>query len=338
MSKTILIPYPKPSLDGSRKIGGKTVFLNHFEQYAKTQGNSVTWSKLKADSEVDVVLLSPGTRDLTGLIRLSRKTKIIQRLDRWHSGEDFGSNIYKKTKNWASTLQTNYIRKHIADVVIYQSESVKQKWYDSWGGKASGHEVVIYNGTDTNMFYPTICKKISKPIRILFVEGDYYDNKVTNDLLRHLSENFNDIKISLVGNIPASLKDKHASNMIDFKGLVPHEKMPEVFRQHDIYISIEKDAPCPNAVIEAMSSGLPILGFNWGAMPEIVTTNSGILIKTSQEGFLSKKELSEIVNALNEIVNNYSFYSNNARESALKNFDINIQAEKYLDYINQLND
>ena len=51
---------------------------------------------------------------------------------------------------------------------------------------------------------------------------------------------------------------------------VPSEKLAELLRQHDIYITASRNDPCSNAVIEALACGLPVLYLNDGGHPELV--------------------------------------------------------------------
>lgn len=337
MTKTkiqkIIIPYPKPVLDGTSRIGGKGVFLQHLETYAIDKGISVEWTELKNAKEGDVILLSSGTKHIFRLMALRKKCKIVQRLDRWHSGKDFGPNISRRIKNFVSTCLINFIRKHIAHVVIYQSESVKNKWHQSWGGKGRGKEIVIYNGTNTEVFFPKKEKSFIEPVRILFVEGDYYDNHETNLILSTLQDHLPNAIFTLVGNIPNTLKDKFHATCFNHIGLLPHDKMPEIYRQHDIYISLEKDAPCPNSVIEAMSSGLPVAGFEWGAMPEIVGTGSGILIQTAHPESINQNEVLKLIHAINMIKIRYENFSQNARSQAQDQFSLQKICSEYLHVI-----
>ena len=48
-------------------------------------------------------------------------------------------------------------------------------------------------------------------------------------------------------------------------------------RKKCIYISLEYKANCPNVVIEAMSFGVPVLGFRTGSMEELVPHPKSLL-------------------------------------------------------------
>ncbi|MBC7833661.1 MAG: glycosyltransferase family 4 protein [Phycisphaerales bacterium] len=70
-------------------------------------------------------------------------------------------------------------------------------------------------------------------------------------------------EMTFVGNVPATLKNWRK---IDPQ---PSEKLGQLLREHDVYITASRDDPCSNALIEAMACGLPALYFNGGGHPEL---------------------------------------------------------------------
>lgn len=65
-------------------------------------------------------------------------------------------------------------------------------------------------------------------------------------------------------------------SLVDMPGLVTHDELPKLLLEHDIFV-----APCiihesgrrdgiPNTVIEAMTFGLPVIGSNINALPEVI--------------------------------------------------------------------
>ncbi len=80
---------------------------------------------------------------------------------------------------------------------------------------------------------------------------------------------------------------------------VPSEELAKILKQHDVYIASSEDDPCSNALIEALNCGLPALFLQSGGHPEIV--------KDGGVGFIGTGDL---INALEEISNNYTLYQN----------------------------
>jgi glycosyltransferase involved in cell wall biosynthesis len=62
----------------------------------------------------------------------------------------------------------------------------------------------------------------------------------------------------------------------------PSGQLAELLRQHDIFITASRDDPCSNALIEALSCGLPALYLRSGGHPEIVG-NAGFGFESPEE-------------------------------------------------------
>jgi glycosyltransferase involved in cell wall biosynthesis len=95
---------------------------------------------------------------------------------------------------------------------------------------------------------------------------------------------------------------------------VPSEDLADLLRQHDIYITASRNDPCSNAVIEALSCGLPALYLNDGGHPELVGTG-GLPFMTNEE----------ILPQLDRLVENYEMFQNLIVVSKLRDV-----ASKYL--------
>lgn len=74
------------------------------------------------------------------------------------------------------------------------------------------------------------------------------------------------------------------------------QQMSEVYRQADILVSTSEREGSPNAVLEAMAYGLPVIATNVGGTPEILNSERGFLIASDDENGL--------VNAAAELVPN----------------------------------
>jgi glycosyltransferase involved in cell wall biosynthesis len=75
-----------------------------------------------------------------------------------------------------------------------------------------------------------------------------------------------------------------ASTRVRFLGNVPHSKLPELYRQADIFVfpSIWHE-PFGMPVVEAMASGLPVIATRGGGIPELIDDGkTGILVERGQ--------------------------------------------------------
>ncbi len=80
---------------------------------------------------------------------------------------------------------------------------------------------------------------------------------------------------------------------------VPSSALADILRQHDIYITASQKDPCSNALIEALSCGLPALYLNDGGHPELVGYG-GLPFNTREE----------ILPQLDKLRANYALYQN----------------------------
>ncbi len=151
----------------------------------------------------------------------------------------------------------------------------------------SGEMHVIPNGIDTRLFSPL--ERREDKIRILSV-GRLVPRKNYKALLYSLSEFFKkttrDADAVLIGDGPEkdALKTLSESlgiaDKIHFIGNVNHGELPRHYQNADIFISTSLNEGMPNAVLEAMACGLPVLSTNIPAVDGLVVDNvNGILLK-----------------------------------------------------------
>lgn len=91
------------------------------------------------------------------------------------------------------------------------------------------------------------------------------------------------------------------SEKVDFLGKMPHQKIPEIMADHDIYVQPSivnernEEENSPISVLEALSIGLPVIASNIGGLKEI--------IKNGENGFLvPQKSVNDIVLSLTQLL------------------------------------
>ena len=96
------------------------------------------------------------------------------------------------------------------------------------------------------------------------------------------------------------------------------------------------NAACPNTVIESMASGSPVIGYNTGALSELVTPDAGILADYVTDPWnLDEPNSDNLILAAKEVLDDWQTFSNNARDRAVQNFDINDMTDKYINIFEQ---
>ena len=174
-----------------------------------------------------------------------------------------------------------------ADALIANSEGLKKLAVDFYDKKTID---VIYNGVDTNKFYPIIKRENgystdNKIIKILFVSR-LIERKGLQFIIPKLKEiekkSQKKIQLVIVGDGPYREKlekianENRCTSMICFEGQKDKAELLSYYQQADIFILPSKKEGMPNVVLEAMACGLPIVMTPCEGSKELVT-NNGII-------------------------------------------------------------
>jgi glycosyltransferase involved in cell wall biosynthesis len=99
-------------------------------------------------------------------------------------------------------------------------------------------------------------------------------------------------------------------------------------------LSLDVNPACPNTVIEAMSCGLPVVGFDTGSLSELVPENCGKVVDFGGDPWaLDLPKVEPLYEAIVDILERYSFYSRNARSYAVAHYDIRDVTARYVNVI-----
>jgi glycosyltransferase involved in cell wall biosynthesis len=129
---------------------------------------------------------------------------------------------------------------------------------------------VIPPGVDLNLFRPSLLGKQSERVRILFVGGQF-ERKGGLDLLEAARSLGDAVELDIVTGsevpaVPAGVRARV------HRGLKPQsEELVALYRAADIFALPSRGDCMPQAVIEAIACGLPVVATRVGAIPEMVT-------------------------------------------------------------------
>jgi len=206
----------------------------------------------------------------------------------------------------------------LSDGVIFQSNWSRQNNYNL-GLKHHEFEKVIMNASDPNIFnnhgkFPFSNKRKPRLIITSWSSNWRKGFEIYNWLDQHL--NFDKFELTFAGNTPITFSNiKHIPPL-------DSEKLADLLKYNDIYLTASQKDPCSNALIEALSCGLPSLAKNDGGHPEIVGKGG--------ELFHEPQEIPEL---LHNIINNYNTYQNNIRIQTMYHI-----GKQYVDFINDIYD
>lgn len=233
------------------------------------------------------------------------------------------------------------IRNIFANTVVYQSQYVQALWTKTYG-TITKKEVIIYNGTDLDQFIPKDRTPNNTGFRVLCVEGVVQPDANFIKIFERLHERFvvpGFIQsFEIVGSVSSDYKQKFAHiPSIQFRGSIPRDAMAASYRNADLFFCLELNPPCPNSVVEALASGLPVVSFKTGALPELVG-EAGSLASYPSESAQSRTmpEVENLISAFQKVLDTYEKSAKEARMRAEHLFAREKMAALYLDEINQL--
>lgn len=337
-------------LNDYKSIGGPTTFLNNLSKYFLDQGIPYT----STDHKNAESILFPIAYDKSILKEYKRRNKpIIQRLDGlggfpWQSFHGLKS-LYTKTSYEAPWLnpkkllqftlemiRIEQIYLKYSDMVIFQSQYCRDLCFDMIRVIPEDKYTIIHNGVHNDIFYPSDKISLCK-VPTLVMSGRFRRNDMLLPVLHALDSLKSKIKFKLkiVGPIETKYLQQEIKKReyIDSKGSRTSREMARELRESDIYIFSSLNAPCPNALLEAIGCGLPIVTFDYGSTPELLFFNKSLIAETyTSTNPLLKTGCDLNISSLEEkIIESISNFSHH-KELALNHynyFDFNKCGEKY---------
>jgi len=179
-----------------------------------------------------------------------------------------------------------------ASAISANSEGLKQRAVNFMPSADIG---IICNGVDVEMFRPDANKPDVDLLRLITV-GRLSPTKRIDMLIEAVELlNRNGPKVSLKviggGSLEGQLKQmtasKGLSDIIEIAGRVESEKMPQLYRQADIFVSATMQEGMSNAMLEAMACGLPIVSTKCEGLSELIVDN-GIIVQDDNAGSIAE--------------------------------------------------
>jgi len=323
-------------------VGGPASFRQRFSTGLAKHGISVA-DDLE-DPGIDAVLLISGWRELGKLRALKKRgVPIVQRLDgtNWiHRRTSLNPRYWLKAEY--GNLLMNYTRLHLADHIVYQSGFVRRRWEEVYRPANIPHSI-IHNSVDLTEFTPDgiAHPKTGGRQRIMVVEGSFTGGhdiglRLVLDLADGLQVRHGiPVEVCVAGRVPEDLQEKwstYAQVPIEWLGIIPREQIPLWDRSAALLFSAELNPACPNAVIEALACGLPVLGYDTGSLSELVTTGAGKVVPFNGNPWkLELPGTDQLVDAAAEIIRNQPAYRAGARQRAEAAFSLDQMVAQYVE-------
>jgi glycosyltransferase involved in cell wall biosynthesis len=262
--------------------GGGNQFLKALATHLHNKG-VYTPNPLEADI---VIVNSKDELQYVESLKKDHNKTIIHRVDGVFS-------IYRGPEWLHLDQQVYYFLKNFADGVVYQSNWSKVRHRDN-GSPKHPCESVIYNAPDSSIFNTTNKPSRNPDAKTRLITTSWSPNMRKGfSTMQFLDENldFDRYEYIFVGQSPVKFKN---IEMID---AVPSEKLAEIIKTCDIFITASENDTCSNSLIESMSCGLPAVGLNSGGTPEI--------IKEGGKTFAGCDDILQVIDGVSENLQSY---------------------------------
>lgn len=108
------------------------------------------------------------------------------------------------------------------------------------------------------------------------------------------------------------------------------EEAPEIYRTSHLLLHTKYNDPCPTVPIEAMASGLPIVGTRSGGLPELVSDSCGVLVPVEQGWSCDRAgNPGDLADAVERIMGNHAAMAAAARNHAVRTFQVGSWLERH---------
>ncbi|MEI6070437.1 MAG: glycosyltransferase family 4 protein [Verrucomicrobiae bacterium] len=219
-----------------------------------------------------------------------------------------------------------------ADFVVYQSEFCKIS-ASNFLGPCDMRSEILYNPVDASVFAPGP-KREAASVRLLAAGTHGTRDRVTCvlDALAELRAGGIEAELTVAGQFQWPRGEEDFVAQVSRLGLEKFVRRierfsqadaPALYRGHHILLHPKYMDPCPTVVLEAMASGLPVVGSRSGGMPEIVPPDCGVLVDAPQ-GWDTRHTPSgsELATAVAGLLPNLPAAAAAARRNAEERFDV----------------
>jgi glycosyltransferase involved in cell wall biosynthesis len=152
--------------------------------------------------------------------------------------------------------------------------------------------LLVPNGVDTTTFQPADGKEAHTVPTLIHV-GRLSPEKNLLMLLDALALLPLTVRLQLVGSGPQQEElAAYATTkgvQVEFTGVLPHEQLPTVLQQADLFVLPSLSEGHPKALLEAMSCGLPCVGTNVPGVRDVITDGDNGLLCALTPGDMAEK-------------------------------------------------
>jgi len=191
-------------------------------------------------------------------------------------GTDINGNIQIPSR--AKQIVSTFNR---AQAILSVSQALKQVLVEYGVQDEKVH--VVYNGVNKDVFYPS---DLQNKNTIVFV-GNLIPEKGVRELIaayKRLSEIRSDVKLKIIGQGPLSIELESMKGQLanpdnlQLMGSIALELVAKELRESSVLVLPSYREGVPNVILESLASGVPVVASNVGGIPEVLSSNAGIIV------------------------------------------------------------
>jgi len=175
-----------------------------------------------------------------------------------------------------------------ADHVLYQSEFCRTSAARFLGAPAAPAEV-LPNCVDTERFRPADPPLPPEPWVLLAAGSHQHRDRVVRaiEVVAELRRRGRDARLVVAGlldwkgataDLERAVRELRAETAVEVLPLYTRQQAPPIFQRAHVLLHLKYKDPCPTVVLEALASGVPVVGSRSGGLPELVGEEAGILL------------------------------------------------------------
>jgi glycosyltransferase involved in cell wall biosynthesis len=200
----------------------------------------------------------------------------------------------------------------------------------------------IHYGIETDEFIPRdkiACRKaLNIPVncKVIVFGAPGIDNprkgfKQLNEALQQVRKNYPDLFLLSFGT--GEITVSHGIPRLHLGHVANNHLLSFIYNCGDIFVIPSLQEAFGQTALEAMSCEVPVVGFNTGGIPDMITNGiTGYMAETGN--------INNLAEAINEVLSlqesDYINMGENCRQRVLNEFTIPLQAEKYISVYEQL--
>ena len=231
---------------------------------------------------------------------------------------------------------------HLADHVFHQSEFCRRA-AERFLGPREGAGEILYNAVDTQRFVPLPGERNATDPYVFLVAGKVQAHqgfRIEAPLRGLAAARMQglDARLTVAGDIDAAVlgRSRELAATLGIGAAFTHrgpyrqDEAPAVFGAAHAFVIANHNDACPTTVIEALSSGLPVIYAASGGVPELVGGDAGVELETGESwDEMLVPEPRDIGDAMLRVAENHAALATAARSRAVQHFDIGPWLERH---------